>query len=407
MTSKRKSGDETLDRVDALIQEILVDAYGEDEQLWAFLQAFEDNVTLPADAFVIGEPVTVTGFGYDGNERRGLTVACQKGTKSYEVALSELVFPNASEGAEYVAAYRAWFGLKPVIVKEGAAERGKRHKATVEDFDLTGTVKLIVLRVKQRAACCRIPGTEREVTLRCSGIWKIVPGEIVTVRPGKQWRYAGHPYLSGEVESCIIDVPGLGLRPLRLYDRGTWDPADEYWGEEDEPVPEWAGPIIARGPRPAFEMEQVIPGADPSELDDPIIRSNELKAAGSIAEARELLLELLAADLRCLDAHAHLGNLVYDRLPEEGLRHYEIGMRIGELSLGESFEGTLNWGWIDNRPYLRCLHGYGLCLWRLKRLAEAESVFQRMLWLNPSDNQGARFLLEDMKSEKSPERLSK
>ncbi len=395
MTSKRKSEDEILDRVDALIQEILVDAYGEDEQFWGFLQAFEDNVTLPANAFVIGEPVTVTGFYYDGNERRGLTTECNKGSKRYEVALSELVFPSGSEGAEYVEAYRAWLGLKPAIIQEVAPEKGKRYRATAEDFDLTRTVKLIVLRVKERAARCRVPGTEREVTLRSSGIWQIVPGEIITVRPGKHWRYAGQPNLSGEVESRMIDVPGLGLRPLRLYDRGTWDPADEYWGEEDGPVSEWARPIISHGPRPAFEMEQVIPGADLSESDDPIIRSNELKAAGSIVEAGELLLELLAADLRCLDAHAHLGNLVYDRQPEEGLRHFEIGMRIGELSLGESFEGTLNWGWIDNRPYLRCLHGYGLCLWRLKRLAEAERIFRRMLWLNPSDNQGARFLLED------------
>ena len=170
MASKRKSGDETLDRVDALIQEILVDAYGEDEQLWAFLQAFEDNVPLPADAFVIGEPVTVTSFDYDGNERRGLTVTCHKGTKSYEVALSELVFPDGSEGAKYVAAYRSWLGLKPAIIQEGAPGKGKRHRATAEDLDLTGTVKLIVLRVKERAARCRIPGTEREVTLRCSGI---------------------------------------------------------------------------------------------------------------------------------------------------------------------------------------------------------------------------------------------
>ncbi|MGO9019669.1 MAG: hypothetical protein ACLQVJ_15105 [Syntrophobacteraceae bacterium] len=130
MASKRKSGDATIDRVDALIEEILVDAYGEDEQLWAFLQAFEDNVTLPADAFAIGEPVTVTGFGYDGNERRGLTALCHKGTKSYEVALSELVFPNGSEGAEYVAAYRAWLGLKPAIIQEGTPGEGKRHKAT-------------------------------------------------------------------------------------------------------------------------------------------------------------------------------------------------------------------------------------------------------------------------------------
>jgi hypothetical protein len=39
-----------------LIGRVAVDAYGDDEQLWAFRQAFEDDVTLPADGFVIGEP---------------------------------------------------------------------------------------------------------------------------------------------------------------------------------------------------------------------------------------------------------------------------------------------------------------------------------------------------------------
>jgi hypothetical protein len=37
--------------------------------------------------------------------------------------------------------------------------------------------------------------------------------------------------------------------------------------------------------------------------------------------------------------------------------------------------------------------GYGLCLWRLGKMTEAAAVFERMLWLNPSDNQGARFNL--------------
>jgi hypothetical protein len=35
--------------------------------------------------------------------------------------------------------------------------------------------------------------------------------------------------------------------------------------------------------------------------------------------------------------------------------------------------------------------GFGLCLWRLRRFKEAEQVFDRLLWLNPPDNQGARF----------------
>ena len=73
-------------------------------------------------------------------------------------------------------------------------------------------------------------------------------------------------------------------------------------------------------------------------------------------------------------------------------------MRIGELSLGPDFDGLLPWGHIDNRPFLRCMHGFGLCLWRLERFEEAERVFERMLWLNPSDNQGARFLIYDVRA---------
>ena len=40
----------------------------------------------------------------------------------------------------------------------------------------------------------------------------------------------------------------------------------------------------------------------------------------------------------------------------------------------------------------------GLCLWRLGRFEEAQGVFDRMLWLNPSDNQGVRFLVGDVRA---------
>jgi hypothetical protein len=45
------------------------------------------------------------------------------------------------------------------------------------------------------------------------------------------------------------------------------------------------------------------------------------------------------------------------------------------------------------------MHGYGLCLWRLGRFDDAGQIFERMLWLNPSDNQGVRFLIDDVKDE--------
>lgn len=85
--------------LDSLIEDITVDASDDDEQLGAFRQAFEDGVPLPADGFVIGEPVSVLS-------------------------------------------------------------------------------------------------------------------------------YAGHPYLSGEIESARLDLPALGLVPLRLENRGTWNPEE-------------------------------------------------------------------------------------------------------------------------------------------------------------------------------------
>ena len=58
----------------------------------------------------------------------------------------------------------------------------------------------------------------------------------------------------------------------------------------------------------------------------------------------------------------------------------------------------LPWGLVDNRPFLRCVKGFGLCLWRLGRFEEAQAIFERMLWLNPSDNQGVRFLVGEVRA---------
>jgi hypothetical protein len=235
---------------------------------------------------------------------------------------------------------------------------------------LPGPVELAILSVRQKAARCRVLGSGLEVTLRATHLWDFVPGEIAVVRPHKQWTYAGNPYISGKIESTRLDVDALGLVTLKLEARGVWDPAQECWGGEGEPIDEWAKPIVARGRRPQFEMEQVLPGMDPDDPDpdaDPIGRAVDRKYAADTAGAHKILMDLCQVDLRCVDAHTHLGNLAFDRRPEDAIRHYEVGFRIGELSLGKGFDGVLPWGWIDNRPFLRSMHGYGLCLWRLKR----------------------------------------
>jgi len=255
-------------------------------------------------------------------------------------------------------------------------------------------------------ACRRLAGWN-PVWLRARRFWGFVPGEILRVRPFTSWADEGRDYISGEVVSKRIDATALGLVPLKLEAMGDWDPMEEYWGEDGDPIEEWAKPIIARGPRPLFEMEQVLPGLDFDDSDsDPICLAIDLKDRGNRYGARESLMALCEADLRCLDAHAHLGNFVFDDSAELAIRHYEVGVRIGELSLGDGFDGVLSWGLIDNRPFLRCLYGYGLCLWRLGRFDEAASVFERILWLSPSDNQGARFVIDLVRARRrwEPER---
>ncbi len=142
-----------------------------------------------------------------------------------------------------------------------------------------------------------------------------------------------------------------------------------------------------------------MPGRDPDDFDsDPIHESNDLKDLGDPVAATQSLMALCQADLRGLDAHAHLGNFVFENWAKLAISHYVVGVGICERSLGPDFDGLLPWGNIDDLPFLRYMHGFGLCLWRLERFEEAERVFDRMLWLNPSDHQGVRFLIDEVRA---------
>src|SRR6266852_465473 len=120
-----------LRELDELIEKITTDAYREDEQLWAFRQAFEDGVSTPCDAFVIDEPVSVVGFDYDGNERSGLRAKCRRPDgREYVVAAYDVMFPPGTEGARYVASYRKWMGLTPFPPETAPPARGTDHRET-------------------------------------------------------------------------------------------------------------------------------------------------------------------------------------------------------------------------------------------------------------------------------------
>ena len=137
--------------MEELLESVLVDAYGDGEQLWALRQAFENALDLPADALVIGEPVSVVEFDFDGNERRGLTAKCRRDDGSeHEVSAADVVFPRDSPAAPHLAVYRRWLGLLPF---PAAAGQRRAYKANPQDPDLGGDdVALVVLSVRDRTA---------------------------------------------------------------------------------------------------------------------------------------------------------------------------------------------------------------------------------------------------------------
>lgn len=264
-----------------------------------------------------------------------------------------------------------------------------------------------VLKVNQQSVRVRIFGEDGQITFRSRDVWEVVPGHVVTLVIEKRWTWRDDAYASGRIENPRIDIEKLGLVPLPL-DGGDLEDlraAYEPYRNPDPYAPLWRKLTAKR--RAWFEMDPIawgaLPGLDPEE--NPTCDAAELAEAGDREGARELLMEVLCTELRCIDAHAHLGNLEFKHSPKRAIVHYEIGMRIGELSLPPNFDGVLVWGRIYNRPFLRCLHGYGLCLWRLGKLAEAQQVFERVLSLNPNDNQGVRFCWEDVRHGRSWEEM--
>src|SRR5437016_12108886 len=105
MSKKKRNknwDDDDADLAD-LIEEITVDAYSDDEKLWAFRQVIEDEIDLPADAFIIDEPVEIIEIDYDGNERRGLTATCRRENGSkHVVAAADVKFPQNSAAERYL-----------------------------------------------------------------------------------------------------------------------------------------------------------------------------------------------------------------------------------------------------------------------------------------------------------------
>jgi len=260
-----------------------------------------------------------------------------------------------------------------------------------------------ILKCNQTSIRVHIPESDEDLTIRTNSVdaWHAVPGQCIEAVVTNRWTWRGVAYASGAVHRSWTNVKALGLEPLPLEDKGLEDLAatSEPFEKPDPYAEMWD--FFASVPRQAFEFHEIAWGAgvgvDPADPEGDLVSDASELSEYDPDGARQLLTKALSHDLRCIDAHAHLGNLRFDHWPEVAMAHYEVGIGMGDLSLGPDFNALLPWGYIHNRPYLRCLHGYGLCLWRLGNVDKARAVFERILSLNPVDHQGVRFLWDDIR----------
>jgi hypothetical protein len=94
-------------RLDELIEQAIVDAYGPAEQAVGFHATLEQELALPFDTIVLG--VTVSVRKLDVTDRGEVVAVCCRGRDRSSIPLTDLRLPEPPPtGWEWIEAYRRW-----------------------------------------------------------------------------------------------------------------------------------------------------------------------------------------------------------------------------------------------------------------------------------------------------------
>jgi len=123
--------------------------------------------------------------------------------------------------------------------------------------------------------------------------------------------------------------------------------------------------------------------------------------------AIRLFKKALEMDDEYIDAYNGIGNVYFWQNAAKAKENYQKAYSLTLKRFKGNLPVRLEWGILENRQYLRAMHGHGLLLWRENKSGEAMEIFKLMLKLNPGDNQGIRYLVaaiyEGLSWEKMPD----
>ncbi|MGH9367176.1 MAG: calcium-binding protein [Thermoanaerobaculia bacterium] len=90
-----------------MVEEAIVDAYGESEQAVGLFTMIEDNLGLPFETKLLGVDVKVEHV--DMNDADEIVAVCRRGRDRQSVSILDLPLPSPKPaGWEWIEAYRWW-----------------------------------------------------------------------------------------------------------------------------------------------------------------------------------------------------------------------------------------------------------------------------------------------------------
>jgi hypothetical protein len=94
-------------KLEALIEEAVVDAYGDDEQKVGLLTMMQEHLALPFSVSILGVEATVEKVDMTRDGR--VVAVCQRNGIRQRIEILDLPLPKpAPAGAEWIAAYSHW-----------------------------------------------------------------------------------------------------------------------------------------------------------------------------------------------------------------------------------------------------------------------------------------------------------
>jgi hypothetical protein len=96
--------------LDELVEQAVVDAHDDDEQMTGFFTMVEDNLALPFTTTVLGVEANVEGIDLTDS---GIVAICSRGAHRQAISILDLPLPvPPPPGSEWIAAYRRWAGAR-------------------------------------------------------------------------------------------------------------------------------------------------------------------------------------------------------------------------------------------------------------------------------------------------------